>query len=496
MDGYIVRKKSIDCYLSYLQSSDSRTIIMALQELFFDVEKGKLFAYYERRKIEEELIRIITTDTDARVRQWCYMLGSFLKSPKLVSICKKKFEQEVPKNKTWILALLSHNLDTKEFLIIRKQAENFLSKDTINLSTYLFSNYQYEHLDSSYVRNVMKQDDNLAMLWFGWIATCRNQNLRYQKQELLTHEQMSEITQYDDDNILKHITAAYSRRDNVNVSELQFDIFDYKNMQPEHKKWFLTTIWKDKLFIKENLDYIRELLSLEHLFKQCDKRVREGLARGLSTYDFEQDLIRNILEWMSYERETSVRYFLLTYVLRHENNCEDFQEVIYSELMSDNESAKQLIYSYKSELFKDDNYGQYIVIVGGDLFMGDNFTGDKIYGSKYVAGQVGNQGPEAGTGSTITQIYIEEKVDGDCGKLLDEIAVLTNHLRSESGIDSDERDILIGKLAEAKREANKNDYSGAVEIIKKIGKELYIIARTIGCSLIASLIKNQTGIIP
>lgn len=282
MDGYIVRKKSIDCYLSYLQSSDSRTIIMALQELFFDVEKGKLFAYYERRKIEEELIRIITTDTDARVRQWCYMLGSFLKSPKLVSICKKKFEQEVPKNKTWILALLSHNLDTKEFLIIRKQAENFLSKDTINLSTYLFSNYQYEHLDSSYVRNVMKQDDNLAMLWFGWIATCRNQNLRYQKQELLTHEQMSEITQYD----------------------------------------------------------------------------------------------------------------------------------------------------------------------------------------------------------------------GDCGKLLDEIAVLTNHLRSESGIDSDERDILIGKLAEAKREANKNDYSGAVEIIKKIGKELYIIARTIGCSLIASLIKNQTGIIP
>lgn len=70
------------------------------------------------------------------------------------------------------------------------------------------------------------------------------------------------------------------------------------------------------------------------------------------------------------------------------------------------------------------------------------------------------------------------------------------NVRSESGIDSDERDILIGKLAEAKREANKNDYSGAVEIIKKIGKELYIIARTIGCSLIASLIKNQTGIIP
>ena len=128
--------------------------------------------------------------------------------------------------------------------------------------------------------------------------------------------------------------------------------------------------------------------------------------------------------------------------------------------------------------------------------MGDKFNGDKIYGSKFVAKQVGNQGLEAGTGSTIAQIYLEEKVNGDCGKLVDEIVMLTNHLKNESNTDSDERDILIGKLAEAKLAANKNDYSGAVEIIKRIGKELYIIARTIGCSLIASLIKSQTGIIP
>lgn len=120
MDRYIIRKKSIDCYLSYLQSSDSRTIIMALQELLFNVEKGKIFTYYEREKIETELIRIITANTDARVRQWCYMLGSFLMSQKLVSLCEKKLEQEVPKNQTWILALLSHNLDAKEFLKVRK----------------------------------------------------------------------------------------------------------------------------------------------------------------------------------------------------------------------------------------------------------------------------------------------------------------------------------------------------------------------------------------
>lgn len=448
MDRYIIRKESVDCYLLYLHSSDSRTIIMSLQELLFDVEKGKILTFYEREKVETELVRIITTNADARVRQWCYMLGSFLLSPKLARICEKKFEQEVPNNQAWILALLSHNLDMREFFKVRKRAENFLSIDTINLCTYLFSDYQYEPPDSSYVQRVMSKDDNMAMLWLGLIAAFRNQDLRYRKRELISRKQMSEITQFDDDNILKYIIGAYSRRNSVNVYELKFDIFDYKNMQPEHKKWFLTAIWKDKLFIKANLDYIRELLSLNHLFKQCDKRIREGLARGLSTYDFEQDLTRNILEWMSYKHEMSVRHFLLTYMLRHEDSYEDFKEVICLEQINGNDSTRQLISSYKSELSTAAKGTQHIFTVKGDLIMGD-----KVYGGKYEANQVGNQGPRAGTNSIITQVYLEDKTIGDCGKLLDEIAILTNYFKNEA--DSDERDILIGKLTEAKKQPEK-----------------------------------------
>lgn len=220
------------------------------------------------------------------------MLGAFLISVRLTNLCLRKIETEVPKNQSWMLALLSNNMEKKQFLRIRKKAEHFLSKDVINLCTYLFSNNQFDIMNSEYVNGILNRDDDeLALLWFGWIATFHHQNLRTKGLLLINESQMSQLTGFKEDNVLKHIMAAYSRHQSFTVENLQFNIFDYTHMEVEHKKWTLTAIWKDEKFVEQNKDYFIELMSKRHLFQLCDKRVREGLASGLSTYKYDEDFV-------------------------------------------------------------------------------------------------------------------------------------------------------------------------------------------------------------
>lgn len=57
--------------------------------------------------------------------------------------------------------------------------------------------------------------------------------------------------------------------------------------------------------------------------------------------------------------------------------------------------------------------------------------------------------------------------------------------------DTDEHIKIRAKLIEAEEMVEEEkDFTGAVEILKKAGKELYIVARTVGCALIAGILKG------
>lgn len=109
----------------------------------------------------------------------------------------------------------------------------------------------------------------------------------------------------------------------------------------------------------------------------------------------------------------------------------------------------------------------------------------------YTAAQAGIQGPGSGMNARITQHYNDTVIDTN--KLLAELDVLRTHLKDDSSGDED-IDIMLGDVSRASKALKDKDEHVAVQILKSAGSKLYDIAKTIGCALVASIIKGQLGI--
>lgn len=109
----------------------------------------------------------------------------------------------------------------------------------------------------------------------------------------------------------------------------------------------------------------------------------------------------------------------------------------------------------------------------------------------YSAMQVGTQGPGSGSNATITQYYNEPQFDSS--QLLSELEMLKSYLKKDNSGD-EEIDIMLGDVSKAAKAVRENNKQNAVQILKAAGNKLYDIAKTIGCSLIAEIIKNELGI--
>ena len=109
----------------------------------------------------------------------------------------------------------------------------------------------------------------------------------------------------------------------------------------------------------------------------------------------------------------------------------------------------------------------------------------------YTAAQAGIQGPGSGMNARINQHYNDSTIDTD--KLLAELDMLRMHLKGDNSSDED-IDIMLGDVSRASKAIKDNDKQTAVQILKSAGSKLYDIAKTIGCALVASIIKSQLGI--
>lgn len=109
----------------------------------------------------------------------------------------------------------------------------------------------------------------------------------------------------------------------------------------------------------------------------------------------------------------------------------------------------------------------------------------------YTAAQAGTQGPGSGANARINQYYNDSTIDTD--KLLAELDMIRIHLKSDNSGDED-IDIMLGDVSRASKAIRDNNEHNAVQILKSAGSKLYDIAKTIGCTLVASIIKRQLGI--
>ena len=55
-------------------------------------------------------------------------------------------------------------------------------------------------------------------------------------------------------------------------------------------------------------------------------------------------------------------------------------------------------------------------------------------------------------------------------------------------------DILVGRLSELTNDIEKKDNNKIIGTIKNIGREIYDIAKRIGCNILATIIKDNVGI--
>lgn len=474
---YVLDKLRVDYYISLIQSNDSRTKIVGMQQLLFDLEAGFLLTPYDKKRIELIISSVIVSNKDSRVRQWCYMVCSFFVSDIISRICRDNFEKENSKNQSWILALLSANLNKDEFKKIRKTAENYLSIDVINLATYLFSTYSTIRVDNKYAETIIrKNNDKLAILWLGWIAAFKNQDMRRNKHTLLYQKQLIELTSSTDDDVLKHIMAAMCTQKGFSVNDVLFDVYDYTHMGSEHKKWTMTAFFNDKGFIGDKKDFILELFSKEHLFKICDKREREGLARGLSTYKYDSDFAYSILEWFSNETETSVKQYLLEYLIKNQKHNDDFVQMIISDSLYGNKVDKLKIklnsnpkspYDIKLECY--DNYPIKVQIGKIEINSLIDYSEEKIMEKAFVNFSVNGDGNVVGDNNNSTNcsgntIYSNNSVSIE--KLLEEIEKAKIEIPLFESLNSEQKQVLLDILDETK-EAHRENSDEKKDKVKK-----------------------------
>ena len=496
-NNILFKRESFAYYISLLQMNDNRTIVVGLQEIFFNLKMGYILSRYERRILEPLIINIIINNKDDTVRRWAYMVGAFCINKELVRVSLGQLEKEHDlENRTWIIAILAHNLEEDEFNNKIFYLNHGLNEDNIKLAIHLFSTNHKYRITESDIKRIIEKNDKISLFWIGSNAAYSDLARIRRKEIIISNDIVSALTNHDDDEVLKHIMYAYSFKKSFSIKkELKFDYFDCYNMQPHHKKWFLTAMWKDKKFIHDNIEYIKDILNPRHLFLYCDKRIREGLARGLSEYAYESSLVRSVLEWLSYENETCVIHFLLLYILRWQNCCQEYKEIINDELLHGGRIEENLIKTFglsknkekRKENIKERNIfffeqkNQYIFEKGSNVMR-------DLYNN---TGFVGNQGLNAGKNSVVNQTGGNNSFQ-DFDGILKEATKLKDYLYMQPNDESTE--ILIGEITKIQQAAREKSQTKLSNILKETGKEIYSIAQKIGCSLISTYLAREFGL--
>lgn len=111
----------------------------------------------------------------------------------------------------------------------------------------------------------------------------------------------------------------------------------------------------------------------------------------------------------------------------------------------------------------------------------------------YNAKQAGIQGANAGQNATVYQKYNEGlSIETNYDAIIDEISIIKKHLKGTNDND-DTNDILIGELTKISHAAKEKDDNKMVNILKTCAKEIYDIAKKVGCSVLAKFISYKIG---
>jgi len=315
----------------------------ALQDIFFALSKGKLFHPDQWAILIPLLVENIDSNSDGTLRRWAYQVGAMSRNNNklLVDYCIGHLDKESEiENRSWMVSILSSNLLQKDLYDVLSKRDHGLTSENIVLSTYLFSKQNVINFN-----DVIKNANPVSLMWLTYIGAYRPIAERNRIMPFITSKELSVLSgATNDDEVLKHVMFAFHLQDMFHINELHFSPFSYTSMGDQQKKWFFTLIWKDNSFVKKNIDYFREIMSVQHLFSPAtEKEVRIGLARGLAKSAFINDLSHDVMEWYSHENSPSARYYLLQYIQANKMRNKSFKEIIDYQRQNGDMSLVELI---------------------------------------------------------------------------------------------------------------------------------------------------------
>jgi hypothetical protein len=466
-NGAFLNNNKFDYNFILLNSKNNRQIIVGLQNIFFDLAMGLQLTPKSRERLENTLKEIILENADEEARRYAYTVGTFFLSKGLSEICMQKICNELDiENRSWAFALLSKNIiDPYEFDKIKK-LEHGLSEDVIKLISYVFRDTD---LERGTILRIISKNESLSLYWLGWIEICDGFIKRYNKKRIyLDKGIITDLSLHDDQKVGKRIMASLWMRHDLLIEKEQITRLKAKYLSHDDglKKWFFTAIWKNtNIITSHNHEYVKEILSLRHLFgPHCSPKTREGIARGLSGYKYDKNIISNIIEWITNEDNPTTKDFLLQYISKYHNSNKNFKYVL-NEILSSDHRDKKLVCSILTET-------QISTIIGEKNMK--NIRINKNYGQINIA-------------ESQAKVYAIQHNASESKKQIDEIYFLINSLKEHNlSSETDSKN-----LESAKRELEKNQTGKAICFLKKIGKETWDIAKGLGLHILSELITRR-----
>ena len=114
-------------------------------------------------------------------------------------------------------------------------------------------------------------------------------------------------------------------------------------------------------------------------------------------------------------------------------------------------------------------------------------------GDQYYAKNVGAQGKNAGSHSTIQQNINESDWNGiDIEEMLVDLGTLKKYIKQN--YTDDEHDSIVGNISNATVALKSENKEEASNLLKKCGRVLYDIAKSIGCAVVARYLGNSLGL--
>ena len=117
----------------------------------------------------------------------------------------------------------------------------------------------------------------------------------------------------------------------IYISDLNIPPSKFLDLDSQPQKWAMTSMFLDRQFIKQNKDFVGEVLSEHHLLEECDARIKEGIAQGLLRYGYSTWLSEFIIQWYSFEREPAVKILLKSYMMFARKKNKEFDYVLTEE---------------------------------------------------------------------------------------------------------------------------------------------------------------------